>query len=158
MSADYSTGTRVATISVDNVPTSIYVPNGGGSSVQVSAVLTSGTQIARISVDGSATNFYAPVGGGAIFENRISGITAEAQLSVIKLSVDEYAQMLSNDTVISNALYVIDIPYANAFGSAVRNVGEPSADTDAATKGYVDTTFQPIGSYLTAVPVDYKTY
>ena len=62
-------------------------------------------------------------------------------MSIVKLSVDEYAQMLSDDTVMSNALYVVDEPYANAYGSAVRNVGEPSAATDAATKGYVDTNF-----------------
>ena len=49
--------------------------------------------------------------------------------------------MLSDDTVMSNALYVIDEEYANAYGSAIHNVGAPSAATDAATKGYVDTNF-----------------
>ena len=46
VSADYQSGTKVATISVDNVPTSIYVPNGGGGSsryaLQTASLVASG--------------------------------------------------------------------------------------------------------------------
>jgi len=47
--------------------------------------------------------------------DRISNIAAQANLSVIKLSSDEYGQIL--DDVLSNAIYIVEDSYNNAFGA-----------------------------------------
>ena len=54
-----TSGTKIATVSIDGTSTDIYAP-GGGSTVTVTQSLTSGTQVGSISVDGNATALYAP--------------------------------------------------------------------------------------------------
>ena len=60
-----TTGTKIATISVDSVDTDLYAPAGGGSEVEVTQIQTTGTKIATITVDSVDTDLYAPNGGGA---------------------------------------------------------------------------------------------
>lgn len=57
-----SSGTKIATISIDGAATDIYAPDGGGggSTVTVTPILASGTQTATIDVDGTSTTLYAP--------------------------------------------------------------------------------------------------
>ena len=157
-----------------------------GDSVRVSSDLTTGTRIGTISVDGVPTSLYAPEGSKVTFDNRISGIVGQNDLSIVKLSSSEYATMLSTHSTLSNCLYVVEESFVNAYGSAIRNVGEPSSDTDAATKGYVDgivplstsqltndsgfivlsdvqiptdlSSFTNSPGYLSSVPDTYKTY
>ena len=59
-----STGTKIATITVDGSGTDLYAPNSGGSTVSVTQVVSTGTKIATITVDGTGTDLYAPSGGG----------------------------------------------------------------------------------------------
>lgn len=60
-----STGTKIATIKVNETDTDIYAPEGGsGDTVEVTQVQTSGTKIATISVNSVPTDLYAPAGGG----------------------------------------------------------------------------------------------
>ena len=77
-------------------------------------------------------------GGGVIFDDRISGFTGENQLSVVKLSADEYAQMLDDGSCLSNALYIVEAPNIDAFKQQIKNVAPPTDLSDAATKEYVD--------------------
>lgn len=57
-----TSGTEIATVTIDGTATKLYAPagGGGGSTVTVTPILTSGTQTATISVDGNATTLYAP--------------------------------------------------------------------------------------------------
>lgn len=57
-----SSGTKIATVSIDGTSTDLYAPQGGsgGSTVTVTPILTSGTQTATISVDGTTSTLYAP--------------------------------------------------------------------------------------------------
>lgn len=57
-----SSGTKIATVSIDGTSTDLYAPagGGGGSTVAVTQSLSSGTLSAIISVNGSETNIYAP--------------------------------------------------------------------------------------------------
>ena len=57
-----TSGTEIATVTIDGTATKLYAPSGGGggSTVTVTPILTSGTQTATISVDGTATTLYAP--------------------------------------------------------------------------------------------------
>lgn len=56
-----TSGTEIATVTIDGTATKLYAPagGGGGSTVTVTPILTSGTQTATISVDGTATTLYA---------------------------------------------------------------------------------------------------
>lgn len=57
-----TSGTEIATVTIDGTATKLYAPSGGGggSTVTVTPILTSGTQTATISVDGTSTTLYAP--------------------------------------------------------------------------------------------------
>ena len=60
-----STGTKIASITIDGVVTDLYAPNGGsGSTVSVTQIQSTGTKIATITVDGVGTDLYAPNNGG----------------------------------------------------------------------------------------------
>ena len=56
------TGTKIATITIDNVPIDVYVPSSGGSGDEVSwtQVLGTGTKIGTITINGDPTDVYAP--------------------------------------------------------------------------------------------------
>lgn len=51
-------GEKIGVITIDNVPTDIYAPEG--TEVEVTQVLSSGTKIATIEVDGEGVDLYAP--------------------------------------------------------------------------------------------------
>ena len=70
--------------------------------------------------------------------DNISGISGYSDLSVIKLSANEYASLLTSDQLLSNALYVVEDEYEDMYGMQVKNVAYPTDLSDAATKGYVD--------------------
>ena len=57
-----TSGTKIATVTIDGTATDLYAPEGGGggSTVTVTQTLASGTDIASISVDGTSTTLYAP--------------------------------------------------------------------------------------------------
>ena len=58
-------GTKVATITVDDTPTDIFAPTPAEpTDVEVTQVVSSGTKIATISVDDVETDIYAPASGG----------------------------------------------------------------------------------------------
>ena len=63
-------------------------------------------------------------------------------MSVIKISKDEYDQLVADDkTQISgNTLYVVDSDYIDAYGQVLCNLvmTDDSVPTDAANKHYVD--------------------
>lgn len=74
----------------------------------------------------------ANVGGGKVyFDNRISGITGSDDLSVVKLSADEYAQMLDDGTCLSNAIYIVEAPNIDAFKQQIKNVAPGTNLSDA---------------------------
>ena len=77
--------------------------------------------------------------GKVYFENHISGVTGSNDLSVVKLSADEYAQMLDGGTCLSNAIYIVEASNIDAFRQQIKNVAPPTDLSDVATKEYVDT-------------------
>lgn len=61
------------------------------------------------------------------------------QLSVIKISKSDFdAKVGSGSPVQGNVLYVVDSDIIDAYGQQMKNLGDPTDLSDAATKGYVD--------------------
>ncbi len=61
-SQELSTGTLIATITVNGTPVNLYAPTGGGGgdTVAWTQVLLSGTKIGTITINGTPTDVYAP--------------------------------------------------------------------------------------------------
>ena len=77
-------------------------------------------------------------------DDRISGISGYGDLSVIKLSADEYADLLTSNALLSNCLYVIEDDYIDVYGQQIKNIASPTDLSDAATKEYVDSSLSNI--------------
>ena len=84
-----------------------------------------------------------------IIDNRISNISSQTDLSIVKLNINEYATLLSNEHALSNVIYVIEDNHINAYGQRIKNVALPIDLSDAATKGYVDDSISSI-----SIPTD----
>ena len=59
-------------------------------------------------------------------------------LSVVKITGEEYYKLVADGKTNPSALYVVDDPYLNAYGQTIKNVASPELSNDAATKNYVD--------------------
>ena len=59
-------------------------------------------------------------------------------LSVIKITDEEYYKLVDDEQINPSVLYVVDDEYLNAYYKTIKNVASPELSDDAATKGYVD--------------------
>ena len=59
-------------------------------------------------------------------------------LSVVKISGEDYYNLVFEEKINPSVLYVVDEPYLNAYGQTIKNVASPELSDDAATKNYVD--------------------
>jgi len=76
-------GTKVATITVDDTPTDIFAPTPAEpTDVEVTQVVSSGTKIATISVDDVETDIYAPASGGGGDWTYVSTVTGKTPVSL----------------------------------------------------------------------------
>ena len=75
----------------------------------------------------------------AAIDNKIfiDGLSTET-LSAVHIGQEDYYNLVSSSSVLSNVLYVVSSDYINAYGQRIENLAEPKLSTDAATKGYVD--------------------
>ena len=77
-----TTGTKIATITIDEQSTDVYAPTGGGggSSVSWNEIQTTGTKIAEITIDETTYDVYAPnvsvSASGVSYDNTDSGLAA----------------------------------------------------------------------------------
>lgn len=62
----------------------------------------------------------------------------KTDLSVCKISEEDYHKLVVDNNCISNMIYVVSSDNINAYGSKIVNVAQPTAADDAATKKYVD--------------------
>lgn len=65
-------------------------------------------------------------------------------LSVVKITEEEYYKLVVNETTNPSVLYVVDYTYLNAYDQTIRNVASPELSDDAATKNYVDSEISKI--------------
>lgn len=78
-----TTGTKIATITIDEQSTDVYAPSGGGggSTVSWNEIQTTGTKIAEITIDGTTYDVYAPnvsvSASDVSYDNTTSGLNAD---------------------------------------------------------------------------------
>lgn len=88
-----TSGTKIATITIDDESTDVYAPTGGGggSTVSWNEIQTTGTKIAEITIDGTTYDVYAPSvsvsASDVSYDNTTSGLTADD----VQEAVDELA-------------------------------------------------------------------
>jgi hypothetical protein len=54
------------------------------------------------------------------------------------ISQDEYYNLVVNDNIDKNTLYILSSDNLNLYNEQIKNLGEPTDDTDATNKKYVD--------------------
>lgn len=120
---------------------------------QLSATVANG--LAGVFINGvSLSASLSSASGKVYFDNRISDVTGSNDLSVVRLSADEYAQMLDSGTCLSNAIYIVEAPNIDAFKQRITNVAPPTDLSDAATKEYVDNAVGSSGSGQLSAKLD----
>lgn len=72
------------------------------------------------------------------------------QLSVIKLSEDEYQAGVFDENLSSSILYIVDTKELNAYNMPIKNVADPIISSNAATKNYVDKEISKIDTYISS--------
>lgn len=75
-----TSGTKIATITINGTAYDLYAPSGGSSNVSVTPVVTSGTKIATITVNGTDTDIFAPSGSGYQPDNEDINLNANNRL------------------------------------------------------------------------------
>lgn len=95
-----SSGTKTATITVDDTPTDLYAPDP--TDVDVTQVQTSGTKIATITVDSTPTDLYAPTPSAPTdvdVTQVVSTGTKIATITVDNVPTDIYAPSASSSAM-----------------------------------------------------------
>lgn len=88
-------------------------------------------------VSANAPKIYVSEDGGTTLEQ-------VSELKLINIGAEEYFKLVKDGEVLSNAIYEISSDFSNAFGQQIKNVAEPTDDTDVTTKGYVDSKIETI--------------
>ncbi len=88
---------------------------------------------------------FADKSGNKItIDDKISGIAGQSDLSIVKLTAVEYANLLTADALVSNAIYIVQDDHIDAYGQQLKNLASPTDLSDAATKEYVDSSLSNI--------------
>lgn len=120
-------------------------------------------------------------------DDQISGICAQTDLSIVKLSANDYAYLVATSATLSNCLYIVEDDIINACGQQISNLAPGTGLSDAVnleqlcdavssiqlptdlsdftnnsgflTKTSADVDFQPVGNYLSSnALIGYETY
>ena len=96
-------------------------------------------EISAIHVDGGLYNLKDAVARAQQTTFKIFDAEPfKADLSVVKLSAEDYEQLVAGGDAVSNILYIVEGEDEDMYGQRVINVGWPTDLSDAATKLYVD--------------------
>ena len=64
-------------------------------------------------------------------DDQISGICAQTDLSIVKLSANEYEELVATSATLSNTLYVVEDDFINAYGQQIKNLSPGTELSDA---------------------------
>ena len=144
-----SSGTKIATITVDDTPTDLYAPDAG-SDVEVTQVVSSGEKIATITIDDTPTDIYAPEGGSDVSVTQvISSGEKIATINVDNVPTDIYAPEGGSDVSVTQVI-------SSGEKIATITVDDTSTDIYAPTAHY-STNEKVIGTWIDGKPLYEKT-
>lgn len=91
-----TSGTKIATITINGTPIDVYAPSGGGggggSTITWQQIVTSGTKIATLIIDGNSTDIFVPNPGSTVSVSQyLTSGTRIARISVNGTPTDIYA-------------------------------------------------------------------
>lgn len=72
----------------------------------------------------------------------------QSDLSVLKVTNEEYAALLQDDAAMPNAIYVISDDFSNAYGAQLKNLAVGTDISDAVTVGQLSAAKQELSSAL----------
>lgn len=73
---------------------------------------------------------------------------SQTDLSIIKLSSDEYEQIIANDQELSNALYIVEDSFENAYGQQIKFVAPGTDLSDAVNLEQMNAAVAEVSSSL----------
>ena len=88
-----------------------------------------------------------------IDRNHLAG---EHELSVRKLTNEQYNSLVADGLTVWNELYVIDDSYHDMRGQKIKNLADPYELSDAANKQYVDSTEKALSDLTLAYAANYS--
>jgi hypothetical protein len=62
----------------------------------------------------------------------------QTDFNVEHISQDEYYKLVINNNISENTLYIVSSDNLNLYNEQIKNIGDPTEDTDATNKKYVD--------------------
>lgn len=149
-----TTGTKIATITIDDVATDVYAPTGGGggSTVSWNELQATGTKIAEITIDGTTYDVYAPADTGSVVtwsQVQTTG-TKIAEISIDGTTTDVYAPAGGGGSSSAD-----DVSYDNTTSGLTSTnvqdaIDEVDSDLDTLT-GTISGHTTDIGNLQTAV-------
>ena len=96
-----------------------------------------------------------------VSKSSVSVDNVHADVNLQHISREDYAQLIVDNNVLSNTLYIVSGDYIETYGQQIKNVAPGTELSDAVNYEQLQSglnTKQPAGNYLTAIPNDYKTY
>lgn len=102
-----TSGTKIATITIDGIDTDIYAPNGGGggSTISYTPTVTEGTTLGTLTIDGTDNTIYAPTPAVITVSQTLTEGTEIGSISVDDTETKLYAP---TPTVVSYAATVTE--------------------------------------------------
>lgn len=143
-----------ARISSDDALSNDYVERIGALSADLSAELST-----EIETRKSEDAFLSSAVSTKIWiedrANDPSDISTYTDLSIIKISKDEYEDLAIGPThLCANVLYVVESDYVDAYGQEIKNVLSSTEKTNAATVGQVDDAVSEAHAYADQICSD----
>ena len=126
-------GTSKSVYDIKDALVRSYALSSGDLSIGINDETSSLVLVVKDGVAGSVP--VSSIGNKIWVYDAISGTGGQTDLSVVKLSAEDYYQMVVRDNVVSNVLYVIDQDYVNVYGEQIRNLSAGTDVSDAVNLG-----------------------
>ena len=82
----------------------------------------------------------------------------DTNLSLVHINQTDYNELVKTDSCLSNTLYVISGDYVDMYNEQLKNLAEPTDDSDATTKKYVDTSVNQLDEQIKKIKNEDITY
>ena len=89
--------------------------------------------------DGKINDLSNKIDSKIFIDDQLSGVSGHNDLSIIKLDAAAYGNLLTSDSLISNAIYVVQDDHVDAYGQQMKNLAAGTDLSDAVTVQQLNT-------------------